>query len=1543
MSPTTAAETLHAFATSEPGPRSEAAAGLDPDAWCALGEDLARRCAEGDAEAEGLAHVFLDLVRYPAFLGRIAGDVRWERLLCDLVASSHYALGVLFEQRARTYPDKPLFSVLKGEQRERHTWREVAAHVATLRAGLAALRSETRQPEGMVAFLMGNSLEMALLDLACLTGGIVDVMIPANVTADHLVFILEQTRAPVVLVAGDPQIRRLAQVLDRLPDLERIVVLDTTRTEGLASARTAVRTLEDLREAGAGAEAPAARCADMEALATVMYTSGTTGLPKGIAFSQLNIVSKRFCRALALPAIGDGDRFLSYLPLYHTFGRWLEMTGSLFWGAEYTFLENPAIGTIAASMGRVRPTLFISVPEKWKQLHGRIAEKVDVVVDADETVRLAVLEVTGGALKWGLSAAGWLSPEIFRFFQRYGVELMSGFGMTEATGGITMTPPGRYREESLGLPLPGVECRLAEDGELLVRGPYVTTRVLGGTGTNPAVIDGWLHTGDLMQADADGFLQIVDRKKAIYKNTRGETIAPQRIEKLFEDLESVDRAFLVGDHRRFNTLLIQPNWDGVPGLPRRVDDEEVRAFFSSLVVGVNAFLAPYERVVDFRLVERPFSAEHGELTPKGSFKRRVIERNFTDLVEEMYVREHTSVDWNGLEVRVPTWFLREHGCLGDDVVTATDGLRIPKLDRVLPMARPAPGVVAVGDYLYTVPDGPLDLGLVLTSPLVWLGNATLVRFAGSEVSGWQRGNLLGQPLRFRGTLGDAEPTASDRERFAALFARADRALEGLHLAVLHLRSPEPDDASAALAHLRTLLPDPSEVGVAPSGTAALVQALLQRPTLARRPETREEMLVTGFAAPHQQTLEQLLAAYADLDPPILRETLVPRLAEVAHSEPHLRAIAWTLDVAVADETRPIIPALLQLLVHFCRRHPSAYRRIRQEIVEHQVRSAVPEIRRLAGEARETLRTDLRRYLGDNKPVAIDPDTGREYRWAEVIGFEDGIDAADQERLRHAIAQTSVVREAVFLFSGGRMIDLHDILPGGIWVSLLGIGHGKRVYRVSVQTRHLGAYDVALNLNDSLGAEEIRDEVDTLVLAGWALGGARLVEDFGGWWPDLDLWSEEYVSGETVARYLERFAKRDDPRSREALEGQWPLFVWSAAETYVALLERTGFALQLPDPDPRDIVVPPHDYQSDTRLVSVASRRRFSSLGEYLQRFHDRFVAATEARHPFLHRDDAWDFVFAGVVEAVGEQEGIALLEGVRRESAPVPERLDAFLAHVAERGFMSRRLYFAVRRFRRWLDLARDADLAAQARTLAELSETYGLKAVESVHPGTRTRFFLETVFRDSDPDLVDALRRVARRQRTDGIPIDEAVAMFTAIQDTHPITEREAFFLARIGYPHLRPTDQATLQDMAVDGSTAADLVVQLEDRMGEPFWVRAPSSPREISRLHHLFAVEKLKVDFRPEHRFLVAISDRGHLIGGLFYLHIGGGTAHMDKLVVSHHFRRRGISQGLMQELFDRLRDQGIRQVTTGFFRPAYFYRLGFRVAGHVAGLVRDLDGG
>ncbi len=404
-----------------------------------------------------------------------------------------------------------------------------------------------------------------------------------------------------------------------------------------------------------------------DSLATLMYTSGTTGEPKGIMFSHTNIVYKRFCRAMAIPGISDADRYLAFLPLYHTFGRWLEMTGAIFWGAEYCFMENPSVETMIENMRLVKPTIFISIPKKWIQLYEYITTRIDVEVDDDEKIKDAVVNATGGKLKWGLSAAGFLPPDIFRFLQQYGIELMSGFGMTEATGGITMTPPFQYRENSLGKALPGIEIKLGKDGEILIRGPYVMQNYYGQKFEETFDADGWLATGDVMRMDKDGFIEIIDRKKEIYKNVKGETIAPQKIENLFRDFEFVKQVFLVGDHRPFNTVLIFPDLESETSPLTSMNEQQRQEYFSTVVVTVNNFLAPFERILDFRLINRAFSDVHHELTPKGTYKRRIVEKNFDEIISSMYQKDHLSLPLGKYEVKIPNWFLREKGALSRDV------------------------------------------------------------------------------------------------------------------------------------------------------------------------------------------------------------------------------------------------------------------------------------------------------------------------------------------------------------------------------------------------------------------------------------------------------------------------------------------------------------------------------------------------------------------------------------------------------------------------------------------------------------------------------------------------------------------------------------------------------------------------------------------------------------------------------------------------------------------------------------------------------------
>jgi GNAT superfamily N-acetyltransferase len=239
-----------------------------------------------------------------------------------------------------------------------------------------------------------------------------------------------------------------------------------------------------------------------------------------------------------------------------------------------------------------------------------------------------------------------------------------------------------------------------------------------------------------------------------------------------------------------------------------------------------------------------------------------------------------------------------------------------------------------------------------------------------------------------------------------------------------------------------------------------------------------------------------------------------------------------------------------------------------------------------------------------------------------------------------------------------------------------------------------------------------------------------------------------------------------------------------------------------------------------------------------------------------------------------------------------------------------------------------------------ELYETYRLFDLEEQYPAARTRFFLETVFYNSTQRFKDVLRELVRKQRHRKISKDESLKLINALHFEFELDEKETYFITRLGYPHLKPSDTAALLSIKSEIAVHPNLVVQLQDDDGNIYTIRNPINPKEISKLHQLYLEANLNVNFRPEHQFLVAISDRGFIIGGAFYNRSDEETVHMEKIVVSNRYRRKGISEGLMNELFSRVKSENIKFVTTGFFRPEYFYRFGFKIERKYSGLVKEL---
>ena len=339
--------------------------------------------------------------------------------------------------------------------------------------------------------------------------------------------------------------------------------------------------------------------------------------------------------------------------------------GSIFWGATYTFAESPAFNSLLKDFSIISPTVFISIPKRWVQIYDSINDSIDLDLSSEEEINKKLKNITGGNLKWGLSAAGYLDPDIFLFFQENKIELISGYGMTEATGGITMTPPREYIANSVGRSLPGIELKIEDDGELCMKGPYVSSGFYK-IKDSESFKDGWFYSGDIFKKE-NGYYFIVDRKKDIYKNSRGQTIAPQKIENLFQDFDLVQSVFLVGDGKEYNTVLIYPNRSNDEYNLEDMNDNQIHEIFSAMLISINGFLSPFERIVNFSIIARDFSIDKGELTQKGTYKRKNVIKNFSTAISSMYKKNYLSLYNDDKEIKFPNWLIREIGTIKTNI------------------------------------------------------------------------------------------------------------------------------------------------------------------------------------------------------------------------------------------------------------------------------------------------------------------------------------------------------------------------------------------------------------------------------------------------------------------------------------------------------------------------------------------------------------------------------------------------------------------------------------------------------------------------------------------------------------------------------------------------------------------------------------------------------------------------------------------------------------------------------------------------------------
>ena len=539
------------------------------------------------------------------------------------------------------------------------TWAEYGRTVDRISGGLATLGVV---PGDRVAILSANRPEWHEADLATMTAGAVTVPVYPTSSSSQIGYILGHAGARVAFIENHDQLAKVLLKRDHLPELRHVVLFEGS--DGLDD--PFVLSWEEL----VGRNAPATpRLAAADDLATLVYTSGTTGPPKGAMISHANLAATIRSVTSVVP-IGPADRFLSFLPLSHIAERVVSHFGQIASGGETWFARS--LATVPEDLRASRPTIFFAVPRVWEKFHDAITENVNTLRGPQRRLVDRYLElaqeprgvpyhaldlVVGRKLRRTLgldqarilvSAAAPIHPELLRYFTGIGLPIAEVYGQTEDCGPTTMNPPGRIRIGTVGTALPGVDVRLADDGEILVRGPNVCRGYFNDPVATAALLDddGWMRSGDVGRFDDHGYLQIVDRKKDLIITASGKNIAPQEIETRLRQEPFLSQAVVIGDGRPYLTALLTLDGDAVTRWAAehgKLGDLEVLSADPDLLVEVqqaidraNAERSRIEGIKRWRILPRDFTVAAGELTPTLKVRRNVVNQRYADVIAELY-------------------------------------------------------------------------------------------------------------------------------------------------------------------------------------------------------------------------------------------------------------------------------------------------------------------------------------------------------------------------------------------------------------------------------------------------------------------------------------------------------------------------------------------------------------------------------------------------------------------------------------------------------------------------------------------------------------------------------------------------------------------------------------------------------------------------------------------------------------------------------------------------------------------------------------------
>lgn len=578
-----------------------------------------------------------------------------------------------------THYDKPSLQIYRDDKNNYAAYSTQTFKQRVIQFALG-LRSLGVQKSSKILVLSENCPEWHVVDFACHLLGTTIVPIFPTLVPEQIEYIVNNSESDFVVVSNRFQLAKIEKIRQKIKRVKKIILfknIDLNRQE--------IVLFEQILQLGQRDFDPqfydaAVQMAKPDDLATIIYTSGTTGVPKGVMLSHRNFIADMLGSCEILP-ISPADKGLSFLPLSHAFERTVDYA---YFYKGVSIIYASKIENVMEDLQRANPTVMASVPRFYEKVKAKVEAKVeetgglkkrlfDWALSVGRTAgkrrlndqslgpalsikmqvarRLVLSKIKaqlGGSIRYFVSGGAPLSAEVGEFFYAVGLPIVEGYGLTETSPVLSVNPPEKPKFGTVGKVLSCVQVKIADDGEILVKGPNV---MLGyykmPEETKEVMQDGWFHTGDIGYVDEDGYLVITDRKKQLIVTSVGKKVAPQHIEKKLEASKYIDQAVLIGEKRKFISALIVPDFEAIRAYAdgKHIDytsnedliqKDEIIALFQQEIDRQQMHLANYQKVKKFTLLAKPFTVEDGQLTPTLKMKRKIILQEHADLIEKMY-------------------------------------------------------------------------------------------------------------------------------------------------------------------------------------------------------------------------------------------------------------------------------------------------------------------------------------------------------------------------------------------------------------------------------------------------------------------------------------------------------------------------------------------------------------------------------------------------------------------------------------------------------------------------------------------------------------------------------------------------------------------------------------------------------------------------------------------------------------------------------------------------------------------------------------------